>query len=127
MSWRVAIPVFTVGIFVGITFRYLSSQPGTETYLRKEPLRLEKPIRLEEIRNAEFHPSSIEYLELGPEFTEDSWWEQLDSERTLFVAPYTGLANTLQTIGSAFTIAYREKINIKARLTEYELDLNVVL
>eukprot|EP00210_Caulerpa_lentillifera_P001695 g1630.t1 len=58
-------------------------------------------------------PAARDYEPLGIEFTDDPWWEQRDSNRTVYVAPYTGLSNTLQALASAFTISYRENINFK--------------
>lgn len=35
------------------------------------------------------------------------------SNRTLFMYPYTGLCNTLQSVASAFTVAHREGFDVK--------------
>lgn len=108
MSWNVGVPVFAVGIFVGILLCHISTtQPVRGRYLTREP------ILSTELQRFKFHPTEINYDPLGPEFTEQPWWEQFQSRRTLYVAPYTGLANTLQAMGSAMTIADREKMNVK--------------
>lgn len=67
---------------------------------------------LEEAAEDAYYPE-FGYEVLGPEFTYDPWWERFDSKRTLYVAPYAQLGNTLQSIASAMTIAYRERINVK--------------
>eukprot|EP00210_Caulerpa_lentillifera_P006903 g6600.t1 len=53
------------------------------------------------------------YLRRRIEDTKEPWWENRNSSRTLYVEVYTGLANILQTMASAYTVAYRENINIK--------------
>lgn len=62
-----------------------------------------------------FPPLRLDYEVLGPEFTDEPWWEQFESDRTLYVTIYTGLCNAIQSIGSALRIAHRDRFNVKVR------------
>eukprot|EP00210_Caulerpa_lentillifera_P001688 g1623.t1 len=58
-------------------------------------------------------PVIRDYEPLGVEFTDEPWWEQRDSNRTLYVATECGTGNVLEIMASALTVSYRENINIK--------------
>lgn len=60
-------------------------------------------------------PAIQEYQRLGIEDTNESWWENRNSTKTVYIATFTGLANVLQTMASAYTVAYRENINMKVK------------
>eukprot|EP00210_Caulerpa_lentillifera_P001687 g1622.t1 len=58
-------------------------------------------------------PAVRDYEPLGVEFTDEPWWEQRDSNRTLYVATHCGAGNVLEVLASALTMSYKENINFK--------------
>eukprot|EP00210_Caulerpa_lentillifera_P006891 g6588.t1 len=56
-----------------------------------------------------------DYLRRRLEDTKEPWWDKRNAKKTLYVEMLTGMANILQSMASAFTVAYRENINIKVQ------------
>ena len=111
--WSVACPVFAIGFFTGVFLSHLTSSPLAFFETKPVAVNIIEPSTAFEVPSYPYHPPEVRYTPLGPEFTEERWWEDVGGDRTLYVAPYTGLANTLQAMGSALTIAHRHKINIQ--------------
>eukprot|EP00210_Caulerpa_lentillifera_P001692 g1627.t1 len=58
-------------------------------------------------------PVIRDYEPLGVEFTDEPWWEQRDSNRTIYVATQCGTGNLLEVLASSLTMSYKENINFK--------------
>lgn len=105
---------FAVGLFCGIFFRHLTlfSAESSSYILKLLAVEASSP-ETPDLASWQAPSATRDYEPLGVEDTDEPWWENFETNRTLYLSVLYGLGNTIPSIASALTVAYREKINVK--------------
>eukprot|EP00210_Caulerpa_lentillifera_P006883 g6580.t1 len=105
--------VFTLIVFSRLDFSYDESVYGFSN-VHAIRTKFKAATKTESTRAVSSDSSSLQdYLRRKLENTKEPWWDTNDAKKTLYVEMLAGTANILQSMASAFTVAFRENINIK--------------